>query len=41
MMQGRFKHVTPDIAVRIQEYVDARMKFLDGHDGKKSFDTLY
>ncbi len=41
MMQGRFKHVTPDIAKKIQEYVDARMKFLEDNDGKKIFDTLF
>lgn len=41
MMQGRFKHITPDIAKKIQEYVDARKKFLEENDGKKIFDTLY
>ena len=41
MPQGRFKHVTPDIAKKIQEYVDERKKFLEDNDGKKIFDTLY
>jgi hypothetical protein len=41
MSQGRFKHVTPEIMVKIQEYVDARYKFLEENDGKKLFDTLY
>ncbi len=41
MMQGRFKHVTPDINKKIQEYVDKRKKFLLENDGKKIFDTLF
>jgi hypothetical protein len=41
MMQGRFKHVTPDIAKKIQEYVDARKKFLEENNGKKIFDVLF
>ena len=41
MMQGRFKHVTPDINEKIQEYVDERRKFLEENDGKKIFDLLY
>jgi pyruvate ferredoxin oxidoreductase beta subunit len=41
MMQGRFKHVTPEIMKKIQEYVDARYKFLEENDGKKIFDTLF
>ncbi len=41
MIQGRFKHVTPDIAKKIQEYVNERKKFLEENDGKKIFDNLY
>ncbi len=41
MMQGRFKHVTPEIAKKIQEYVDARYKFLSQNNGKKVFDSLF
>ena len=41
MTQGRFKHVTPDIVEKIQEYVNNRKKFLEDNDGKKIFDTLY
>jgi pyruvate ferredoxin oxidoreductase beta subunit len=41
MMQGRFKHVTPEIAAKIQEYVDARWKFLTENNGKKIFDSLF
>ena len=41
MMQGRFKHVTPDIVEKIQEYVDKRRKFLEANDGKELFDVLY
>lgn len=40
-MQGRFKHVTPEIAQKIQEYVDARYSFLESIEGKKAFDVLY
>ncbi|MCX6803471.1 MAG: thiamine pyrophosphate-dependent enzyme [Candidatus Diapherotrites archaeon] len=40
-LQGRFKHVTPDIAVKIQKYVDDRWAFLESVDGKKIFDTLF
>jgi pyruvate ferredoxin oxidoreductase beta subunit len=39
--QGRFKHVTPGIMKKIQEYVDARYAFLEESDGKKIFDALY
>ncbi len=41
MLQGRFKHVTPDIVQKIQKYVDDRYKFLEENDGKKIFDLLY
>jgi len=41
MMQGRFKHVTPDNVIKIQEYVDKRKKFLLANDGKEIFDVLY
>jgi pyruvate ferredoxin oxidoreductase beta subunit len=41
MMQGRFKHVTPDIVEKIQKYVDARWAYLESVDGKKVFDTLF
>jgi hypothetical protein len=41
MMQGRFKHITPEIAKKIQEYVDARYTFLSENNGKKVFDNLY
>ncbi|MDD3083557.1 MAG: LAGLIDADG family homing endonuclease [Candidatus ainarchaeum sp.] len=41
MMQGRFKHVTPDITKKIQTYVNDRKKFLEENDGKKIFDVLY
>jgi pyruvate ferredoxin oxidoreductase beta subunit len=41
MMQGRFKHITPDITEKIQKYVDDRKKFLEENDGKKLFDVLY
>jgi pyruvate ferredoxin oxidoreductase beta subunit len=41
MMQGRFKHVTPEIAKKIQEYVDARYTFLSENNGKKIFDNLF
>jgi pyruvate ferredoxin oxidoreductase beta subunit len=41
MMQGRFKHVTPDIAKKIQSYVDKRRKFLEENEGKQIFDMLY
>ncbi len=41
MMQGRFKHVTPEIAKKIQEYVDARWKYLSENNGKKVFDNLF
>jgi pyruvate/2-oxoacid:ferredoxin oxidoreductase beta subunit len=41
MMQGRFKHVTPEIIKKIQDYVDARSKFLEENNGKKIFDTLF
>ncbi len=41
MIQGRFKHLTPDLIKKIQTYVDARYKFLEENDGKKIFDTLF
>jgi len=41
MMQGRFKHVIPEHVLKIQEYVDARKKFLEENDGKQVFDLLY
>ncbi|MEK6958675.1 MAG: thiamine pyrophosphate-dependent enzyme [archaeon] len=41
MMQGRFKHVTPEINKKIQDYVDKRYAFLVENDGKKIFDTLF
>lgn len=41
MLQGRFKHVTPDIVQKIQKYVDDRYKFLEENDGKRIFDLLY
>ena len=41
MMQGRFKHVTPEIVEKIQKYVDDRYKFIEENDGKKIFDVLY
>ncbi len=41
MLQGRFKHVTPSIAEKIQIYVDERKKFLEENDGKKIFDALF
>jgi pyruvate ferredoxin oxidoreductase beta subunit len=41
MSQGRFKHVTPEIMQKIQEYVDARYKFLEENNGKKIFDVLF
>ncbi|MFA5763434.1 MAG: thiamine pyrophosphate-dependent enzyme [archaeon] len=41
MMQGRFKHVIPEHVRKIQEYVDARKKFLEENDGKQIFDLLY
>jgi pyruvate ferredoxin oxidoreductase beta subunit len=41
MIQGRFKHVTPEIVEKIQKYVDERKKFLEENDGKKIFDVLF
>jgi hypothetical protein len=41
MMQGRFKHITPDINEKIQKYVDERWKYLIESNGKKIFDTLF
>ena len=41
MMQGRFKHVTPEIVTKIQKYVDDRWAYLESMDGKKAFDTLF
>ena len=40
-MQGRFKHLTPELTNQVQEYVDARYSFLEGIEGKKAFDVLY
>jgi len=39
-MQGRFKHITPEIAEKIQKYVDDRFAFLESVDGKKIFDAI-
>lgn len=39
--QGRFKHLTPELTQKIQEYVNARYAFLEGIEGKKAFDVLY
>lgn len=39
-LQGRFKHVTPEIIAKIQEYVDARFSFLESIEGKKVFDDI-
>ncbi len=39
-LQGRFKHVTPEIAAKIQKYVDDRWQFLESVDGKKIFDPI-
>jgi pyruvate/2-oxoacid:ferredoxin oxidoreductase beta subunit/intein/homing endonuclease len=41
MVQGRFKHLQPEHIKKIQEYVDARWKFLEENDGKKLFDALF
>lgn len=41
MMQGRFKHLTPDLVKKIQEYVDARVAYMEGIEGKKTFDVLF
>ncbi|MCX6801074.1 MAG: thiamine pyrophosphate-dependent enzyme [Candidatus Diapherotrites archaeon] len=41
IMQGRFKHLTPELVKKIQGYVDARFAFLEGIEGKKCFDVLY
>ncbi len=41
MMQGRFKHLTPDLVEKIQKYVDERWKYLEESNGKKIFDTLF
>ena len=40
-MQGRFKHLTPEHTKKIQEYVNARWKFLEENNGKKIFDNLF
>ncbi|NMA44640.1 MAG: pyruvate synthase subunit beta [Candidatus Diapherotrites archaeon] len=40
-MQGRFKHITPEINAKIQQYVDERWKYLTESNGKKMFDTLF
>jgi pyruvate ferredoxin oxidoreductase beta subunit len=40
-VQGRFKHLTPELVKKIQEYVDARYSFLESIEGKKAFDVLY
>ena len=39
--QGRFKHLTPELVQKIQEYVNARFEFLESIEGKKAFDVLY
>ncbi|MFA5125713.1 MAG: thiamine pyrophosphate-dependent enzyme [archaeon] len=41
MIQGRFKHLTPEIIKKIQEYVDARYSFMESIEGKKTFDVLF
>jgi len=41
MVQGRFKHLQPEQVKKIQDYVDARWKFLEENDGKKLFDSLF
>ena len=41
MVQGRFKHLTPDLVAKIQKYVDERIAFMDGIEGKKAFDVLF
>ncbi|MDO8647613.1 MAG: thiamine pyrophosphate-dependent enzyme [Candidatus Diapherotrites archaeon] len=41
MPQNRFKHLTPDLTRKIQEYVNARYEFLESIEGKKAFDVLY
>lgn len=38
--QGRFKHITPEIAEKIQKYVDDRFAYLESINGKKVFDVL-
>jgi len=40
-LQSRFKHLTPDLTRQVQDYVDKRYSFLEGIEGKKSFDVLY
>lgn len=40
-LQGRFKHLTPDLVGKIQKYVDERYNFLLEVEGKKIFDVLY
>jgi len=39
--QGRFKHLTPELVQKVQEYVNARFEFLESIEGKKAFDVLY
>ncbi len=41
MVQGRFKHLTPDLVEKIQKYVDDRWTYLENNNGKKIFDTLF
>jgi pyruvate ferredoxin oxidoreductase beta subunit len=41
VMQGRFKHVTPEHIKKIQKYADDRYAFLKENNGKKLFDVLY
>jgi len=38
--QGRFRHLTDAETGKIQEYVNARLTFLEGIEGKKCFDVL-
>ena len=39
-LQGRFKHLTPELVAKVQKYVDERMAFMESIDGKKAFDAL-
>lgn len=39
-MQGRFKHLTPELIGKIQKYVDDRFAYLESVNEKKIFDVL-